>query len=240
MMRVSTFIYLLLFCLSAAVVKADIIDFETLPGGVPTDDLPISTQYLGDFGVTFGLDTDGDGFADPGQYPIMEAQGADGTDGFNNDTLGLRDTAAPGFEGDLGQFFLRGTAPVPPIGLVVLYANPVSGANGDIWDIDGNGSQDSEQWLVQGMGQDYIDHGDLGDVVATDLSPVGTDLTLDGKPWTFSLNSGSPNIYAIRITFTGTKTHGIGLAFDRFSPSLGDPTPTRRTSWGTIKSLYLN
>ena len=107
-MRVSTFLFLMLGCLSATLVKAEIIDFETLPGGVPSDDLPINTQYLVDFGVTFGLDTDGDGFADPGQYPIMEAQGADGADGFNNDTLGLRDTAAPGFEGDLGRFFLRG------------------------------------------------------------------------------------------------------------------------------------
>ncbi len=239
-MRVSTFLYLLLGCLSATLVKADIIDFETLPGGAPSDDLPISTQYLADFGVTFGLDTDGDGFADPGVYPIMEAQGADGTDGFNNDTLGLRDTAAPGFEGDLGLFFLRGTAPVPPIGLVVLYANPVSGATGDIWDIDGSGSQGSEQWLVEGMGQDYVDYGDLSDVVATDLSPEGTDLTLDGKPWTFLLNSGSPTIHAIRITFVGTKTSGIGLAFDRFSPSLGDPTPTKRASWGSIKRQYLN
>lgn len=239
-MRVSTFLFLTLCCLSAAGVKADIIDFETLPSGVPSDDLLINTQYLVDFGVTFGLDTDGDGFADAGQYPIMEAQGADGTDGFNNDTLGLRDTAAPGFESDLGQFFLRGSAPVPPIGLVVLYENPVSGANGDIWDIDGTGSQDSEQWLVQGMGQNYIDHGDLSDVVATDLSPMGTDLSLDGKPWTFSLSSSSPVIYAIRITFVGTKTSGIGLAFDRFSPSLDDPTPAKLTSWGRIKSQYLH
>lgn len=239
-MRVSTLLFLMMACMSAAVVKADIIDFETLPGGVPSDDLSISTQYLADFGVTFGLDTNGDGFADPGQYPIMEAQGADGVDGFINDTLGIRDTAAPGFEGDLGHFFLRGLAPVPPIGLVILYDSPVSAANGDIWDIDGSGSQGSEQWLVQGMGQNYIDSGDLTDVVATDLSPVGTDLTLDGKPWTFSLDSGSPVIYAIRITFVGTKTSGIGLAFDRFSPSLDDPSPAKRTSWGMIKSQYRN
>ena len=90
------------------------------------------------------------------------------------------------------------------------------------------------------MGQNYIDSGDLTDVVATDLSPVGTDLTLDGKPWTFSLNSGSPLIYAIRISFIGTKTSGIGLAFDRFSPSLDDPSPVKQTTWGRIKSQYLN
>ena len=47
---------------------ADIIDFETVPGGTPSDGLAIHDQYQDNFGVIFGLDTDGDYW--PGLYHL--------------------------------------------------------------------------------------------------------------------------------------------------------------------------
>ncbi|MEM9398200.1 MAG: hypothetical protein AAF991_12015, partial [Pseudomonadota bacterium] len=40
---------------------------------------------------------------------------------------------------------------------------------------------------------------------------------LDGKPWLFGFD-GLSDIERIEISFTGSKTSGIGLAFNNFSP----------------------
>jgi hypothetical protein len=48
-------------------------------------------------------------------------------------------------------------------------------------------------------------------------SPLGDDKDLDGMPWAFGFENLT-NITRIEITFTGSKTKGIGLAFNNFSP----------------------
>ncbi|NET61964.1 MAG: hypothetical protein F6K47_39355 [Symploca sp. SIO2E6] len=94
--------------------QASTITFEAdphLPGYVPQDELEISDQFASTFGITFGLDTDGDGFTDPGAFPILEQAGTYPGEqptfvtlvGSNTKT----DTAEPGFEEQLGQFFLK-------------------------------------------------------------------------------------------------------------------------------------
>ena len=217
-----------------------IVDFETLPGGIPIDNLPISDQYEPEFGIRFRLDIDGDGLPDPDPFPFLEQQGGDDNSphGFTSDLLGLADTAASGYEDTLGQFFLRGPAgDYPPFNLVVLYSTPVCQALGQIWDIDGSGTENSEQWRVEAMGRDYVYSNDPGNVLDFVCSPNGTDATLDAKPWTFSFDTDSPDIFALRITFVGTKTTNIGVAFDNFSSVLY-PSAAESRTWGGIKGLY--
>jgi hypothetical protein len=198
-------------------LSASVIDFETVPGTTPSDQLAINTQYAADFGITFGLDTDSDGVADGGT-PFLEKTGqADSGSGFKN-TNGNYDEADSGYESLLGDYFLRigtdhlATAPGPA--LIIDYSTPVSGASGQIWDIDGH-SAGTEQWSVTALNTSR-------QVIDTILSPEGLvvdDTSLDGKPWTWSFDHGlTQDIYAIRLEFVGTSPT-VGLAFDNFSPS---------------------
>jgi hypothetical protein len=189
------------------------IDFETVPGSASADQLAIFSQYQGLFGVTFSLSTGG--------TPFLEAVGsADVGNGFVNDNLGgLPDVAASGYTNQLKNFFLRlGTTtleslPVPR--LVITYSAPVTAASAEIWDIDAQGPG-TEQWLVEA-------YNGANAVVDSSASPLGTNNgsgSLDGKPWAWSFNHGmTADIHRIELSFTGSKTNGIGLAFDNFSPS---------------------
>lgn len=60
---------ILLAVIWTAEASAAIIDFETVPGGTPRDRLDISTQYAAEFGVSFGLDANGDRIPDNNQFP---------------------------------------------------------------------------------------------------------------------------------------------------------------------------
>lgn len=204
--------------------SAAIIDFETVPLGSPSDQLAIGTQYKADFGITFGLDTTGDNMIDGGTPFLEKIGGIDSGHSFLNNQEFDRDIAAPGYEDGLGEYFLRlgieglQTAPVPA--LIVKYDAPVSAMSAEIWDIDGFTNTESaifgtERWLVSAL------DSSLG-VIDSVESPIGVDIdstSLDGLPWYWSFDRhGINDIYAIRIEFTGTKTAGLGLAFDRFSP----------------------
>ncbi|HEX5371146.1 MAG TPA: hypothetical protein VFW84_00275 [Aquabacterium sp.] len=204
----------LAFCTS--VVHAAVIDFESVPGGSPSDQLAITSQYEPLFGVTFSLSS--------GDSPYLEAVGgADAGDGFVNNALNAVDVAAPGFEPQLQGHFLRigttGLAAVPVPRLLISYTTPVAAASAQIWDIDGDPSA-TEQWQVEAFNSG-------GALVASLLSPLGTSYgvsSLDGKPWTWSFDRGGvADIASISLTFVGSKTSGIGLAFDNFSPS--SPAP---------------
>ena len=80
--------------------QASLIDFETVPGGTPADQLAISTQYQAAYGVTFSLQDGG--------TPYLEQTGTgDSGQGFWNAYLGTYDTESAGYEGQLGNYFLR-------------------------------------------------------------------------------------------------------------------------------------
>lgn len=49
---------------------------------------------------------------------------------------------------------------------------------------------------------------------------------LDGQPWVFSFDGLSAGIARITITFTGTKTSNIGLAFNNFNATSAATIPT--------------
>lgn len=207
-----------LSCVSALfitlTVNAGLIDFETTALGLlPSDNGTI--EFTDDFivdGVTvrFGFDLNSDGILDS-KAVYEEAGNTDaGTDTGFWGIGGAKDIAAPGYTNLLGNFFLRQEASYMPFGIftILYYAdNPVTGASGEIWDIDGGNS--TEQFLIQAYDGSTLLH--------SISSPMGQDNTLNGKPWAFGFN-GLSNITKINITFTGSKTTGIGLAFNNFSP----------------------
>jgi hypothetical protein len=46
-----------------------------------------------------------------------------------------------------------------------------------------------------------------------------SDTTLNAKPWTFAFTALPPGMDKIDITFAGSKTQGLGLAFNHFQPT---------------------
>jgi hypothetical protein len=210
-----------LLALHASAQLCPSIDFEPdgnglLPdGSVATDNLPITTQYLLSHGVSFGIDDDLDGVADLGASPALEAVGLESINGFFNNVLGSTDTAASGFESQLGTFFLRtptGTGGFPaPTNLLITYTSPVSAASAEIWDLDGEVSLGSEQWRLEALDA-------FGGVLDSISTPEQIDFTFDGKPVVVSIDhAGISDIYALRMVFTGTKTGAAGIAFKNFN-----------------------
>src|SRR5262249_47285384 len=132
---------ILIAALAQVAEGATSIDFETTPVGViPTDNTQLQTTYsvAGGGSVRFFFDTTGNNNfdADLDHFPAFEQIGANAPDGFNNSNLGQKDVAAPGFEAQLGNFFLinstsPGTNPEP---FVALYSgsSPISGISGEI------------------------------------------------------------------------------------------------------------
>ena len=117
------------------------------------------------------------------------------------------DQAAPGFEDQLGDFFIRsaGAAGTHWDSFIIEYDAPtaVTAASGEIWDID-RGAQGWELFYVSA-------YDDLGNLLATETSPQGmyehNPATLDAKPWawTFSGLSDIDKIVFTRSTEPGAK-----------------------------------
>jgi hypothetical protein len=219
---------------SSGTSAAPIIDFETTPAGLtPVDDAPLSslTPYVyPGLQISFGLDGNNDGIVDtdavfehagldPGEPPNAGFSGSSGTD-----------TADPGFTAQLGNWFLRSPVGGSNFGtLVITYSGTtiVTAASGEIWDIDGTaqfpgGPGDTEEYTVRA-------YDSLNNLLATQVSPLGTLTSaiapLDGQPWVFSFSGLTAGIGKITINFTGSKTAGIGLAFNNFNPTGVVPEP---------------
>ena len=200
------------------VALGQLIDFESTPGGAtPIDDASLATPYPigGPDSVRFFFDRNLNNTFDPGtdDLPVFEAAGDDLFDGFVNNGLLQGDIPAAGFAAQLGDFFLRplqaGSVPSP---FIIDYNTTlaISALSGEIWDIDG-GVGATEQWQV-----DILDGAN--NVIATQNSPVGIDSLFDSVPWTFVVSGLPTGVDKVRLTFIGTKTSGVGLAFNNFSP----------------------
>lgn len=225
-------------CIVALPARAQLIDFESTPGGgSPTDDGLLSTPYplAGGGDVRFFFDTNSNNVYDAGTDidPAFEHTGNETNNGFSNDALGVPDTAAPGYESQLGFWFLRHPSPgsVPPR-LIVDYntAQTITDLSGEIWDIDGQ-SQATEAWRIDVLNAS-------NSILATYFSPVGADGTLDAKPWVFALTGLPAGVDKLRIGFIGTKTSGLGLAFNNFSPlSVPEPSTALLACAGSLMCL---
>jgi hypothetical protein len=151
---------------------------------------------------------------------IFEAYGDDSLDGFTNNAVSTSDIANGGLASQLGNFFLRQLQPgSPPPPFVIDYntSQTIWGLSGEIWDIDGTPT-DTEKWLVQVLDS-------ANNVLTSQTSPTGVDGTLDGLPWVFTFTGLPSGVDKLRITFTGTKTSGLGLAFNNFQPLIPVPEP---------------
>lgn len=214
----------LVACSSPA--RAQLITFEQTPAGAtPVDNSFLAAPYAiagGD--VRFFFDVNGSNTFDGGdQATVFERTGPDGSDAFTTALLSASDTPYAAVAAQLGDYFLRHQQPggAPPA-LIVDYNTSlaISALSGEVWDIDG-GPTGTEQWRA-----DVLDAG--GSVLATQLSPLGTGaLTpLDGRPWAFSFSGLPSGVDKVRLTFVGSKTDGIGLAFNNFSPFTAVPEPS--------------
>ncbi|MGD1804587.1 hypothetical protein ACP6PL_03980 [Dapis sp. BLCC M126] len=203
-----------------SVNAASLINFEPVDGKFPdgslaVDNMPITNQFSS-LGVTFGIDRNQDGLPDAGLFPRLEAVGSsDSIAGFESTNGGEDDTAAPGFEDRLGNFFLRGVGSLANgESLLISYTSPTKAASAEIWDIDGRPTGLGEQWEVQALGSDLS-------VIDSIVSPAGTfpleTSPLEASPWFWSFDRPEKDIHAIRLVYTGSAT-GVGLAFDNFSP----------------------
>ena len=205
--------------LSATHTSAAVIDFETTPaGGIPVDDTPLATPYniAGGGTVSFFFDANGNNTFDSGVdiLPVFEAYGPDVLDGFANATTLMNDTANGGLAGQLGSFFLRQFQPgTPPPPFIVDYNTvlTITALQGEIWDIDG-APTNTEQWRVEVL-------DGANSILTSQISPLGNSLAMDGLPWVFSFTGLPAGVDKLRITFIGSKTNGLGLAFNNFDPT---------------------
>ncbi|MFO0688630.1 MAG: PEP-CTERM sorting domain-containing protein [Myxococcota bacterium] len=221
----SRILFVALTLLPAAAVRAQLIDFETTPGGLtPVDDGILANPYpiAGPGSVRFFFDANLNDVFDPGVdgLPVLEAAGDDALDGWVNNGLLQGDIPAAGYAAQLGDFFLRPLQPgAVPAPFIIDYNTTlaISALSGEIWDIDGSPTA-TEQWQV-----DVLDAAN--NLLATQSSPAGIDSTLDSAPWTFVFSGLPAGVDKVRLTFIGTKASGVGLAFNNFSPFTVAPEP---------------
>ena len=222
----------LTFSLISTPALAALINFETVPNSTPVDKLQIGDQFKSLYGVTFSTSISG-------FWPTLEKRGSsDSGHGFLYDGHGnhsdSHDVEALGYSGlGLGDYFLRiGTSDLfngSGLDLIIDYSAPVAAASAQIWDIDTH-SNGTEQWTVNAFNSS-------GQLVGQQVSPVGVANgglgTLDGLPWTWSFQRGQSDISQIVLNFTGTKTTGVGLAFDNFyTDSTPVPEPATMLLFG--------
>ena len=190
----------------AHAADAMMIDFETMPGGgTATESVAISDQFRSTFGVRFLMEGGG--------VPLLAQVGGAMT-AFGGGIENVPDMPLPG-QG-VGDFFLTddGSVAAPPRPLWIGYDTPVAGASGVILDVDfwGRSTTIYESWSI-----DAFDiHGQYLDTIEISAGDPGAG---DGVASTWSFERPTADIRMIRVTYTGTKDFGVGLAFDNFSPS---------------------
>jgi len=229
----------------AGPASAGFITFETRPDGTtPLDDeiIALGTGYTTNDGVTvtFGFDTNNDGVADLAaafedtlDEPAF-GTGAEPEYGYCSSNYGsyscTADQAAPGFEEQLGDFFIRASGDQTDWdSFIIEYDAPtaVTAASGEIWDID-RGNLGWEKFYVSA-------YDDLGNLLATQVSPQGlyehNPATLDAKPWawTFSGLSDIDKIVFTRSTEEGAKDY-FPLGFNNFNPTSAEIVPEPSTA----------
>jgi hypothetical protein len=211
-----------LLLLLAPAAHAVPIDFETIPGGTPSEGLVISNQFQATLGVIFELEGGG--------HPVL-AEVGDPMTAFGGSRDNLPDQPSAAALAQVGQFFLTddGVVGAPQPALIIRYDTPVAAASGVLIDVDG--------WAQGAIYEAFrVEARGAGDVVLETIELIGA-ITGDGEvaPWSF--DRLLEDILSIRISYFGNKPEGIGLAFDYFSPSSPYQPPIPEP--GTIALLGL-
>ena len=222
--KISRSFFAVAFLLITNWADAGLITFETTPfGSTPSDNTDISASYPIDGGgsVQFFFDANANLTYEPlgDILPQYERTGTDAIEGFQSTFgPGFYDTARPGLEGQLGNYFLKQPNPrTTTTPLVIRYdtTQSIRAFSGEIWDIDGDGVTDSEQWRV-----DALDAG--GIVIGSITSLLGTSAGVnsgDSRAWEFSFENLSADLQTVRLTFIGTRETTGGWGFNNFSPT---------------------
>ena len=210
----------------ASVANGDILDFENaeLYGG---DNAVVTNDYLSQYGLEITTYAGSTKSSATLRDATFEQVGyGDGGDAFNyTDSSGNLVYGPGNGGGDLGDFYLAvGTtdnmSQLYNTGYVRMefdYASSVTGASGEIWDLDEN-RYGTEQFSVTAYDSN-------GAVVAGLVSPeVSYDNSLDGLPWSWSLSGD--DISQVVMEFVGTRTNYLGLAFDNFDYDTANPNAT--------------
>lgn len=132
---------------------------------------------------------------------------------------GQYDSAASGFEEQLGDWFLKTDGSNDT--LLISYDNPVAAASGELWDIDARTSGAYEQWSVTA-------YDSAGNSLGTIESPVGIhhsgEGSLNSQPWIWSFKLGYNAIIAtIALQNIGTTNGPVG--FNNFAANASGPSP---------------
>jgi hypothetical protein len=234
----------LLTALLSGPADAALMDFETVPGTTATDNMEINSQYSApaNGGVTFWFDANNNGGVDNGEggmYLEARDDGDANPQGFLYDQGVASDIEDPAETRSLGNFFLRGSTEVvnrPPFTMIIEYTTGTTAFSGEIWDIDSNTNQGTEKWDIE-----IYSSGSLVDTIHSPefAANAGFENTLDGKAWFFQYEAPDGTMVdQVNFVFSGTKTVGIGLAFDNFnSTEVPEPATTALLGLGGLTLL---
>ncbi len=189
-----------------------IIDFETVPGALPVVGLPITTQYVPGFGVSFSM-SDGS--------PFFLGDYGGSHQGWIDDNY-VADVLQTGI--DRGSFFaVYSDAAVAGRFLIVEYTTPSTAAGFDIIDIDdgpGNNPGYEEEWTIRVFDASNV-------LLQTKVIRAGEPGTGDALPTRVPIEfGGAAVIKRLEIEYTGDAATSPGLAFDNFTPYTTVPGPT--------------
>jgi hypothetical protein len=188
---------------SLVTASASMIDFESIPGGVPTDGLSISNQFLEKTGVSFRLAK--------GTSPVLITSGAAGSAAFVGHG-GAPDTLAPG-QPDIGNFFLHddNSTDTLPSDLIIEFRDPVAYFSGMILDVDDRGGPGTayEEFRIIARNAAGLS---LEQIV---ISAKDVIVDSDAKAEFFAFNYDESLIHDVVISYTGTVSYP-GFGFDNF------------------------
>ena len=175
----------------------NVINFETIPGGVPAEGVALAEQYKALYGISFSLKD--------GSNPVLAMIGGEEPTAFVSD-FG-NDNVDP--NEDVGNYFLTDDgliADTPPPALIVTYDTPTTASSGVILDLDLK-----ESFTITAY--------DLnGNTITETIISSGDEGTGDGVAKEWSIGSDTRDIY--KISFSGNRQGNglIGYGFDNFSP----------------------
>jgi len=176
--------------LSSGRAQATLIDFETIPGGTPSEGLVISDQFLATAGVSFALEGGG--------FPVLAEVGSP--------TTAFQPSDTPAAGQGTGSFFLTDTGSLGgtnPPAVIISYAISTSVASGVLLDIDFK-----ESWAIEA----FDGSGILLETISIAAGDPGAGNAL-ATPWVF--NRPTNDIASIKLT--GSRpTNVFGLGFDNF------------------------
>jgi hypothetical protein len=194
-------IFLFTVCLAlASAVRAGSINFESVPGGSPSELLPIGDQYLATEGISFSLEEGG--------LPVLAEVGGP-AHAFVGPPAGTQADGPDPSETGLGSFFLTDDGALPGIPKTILmsFADPVSTVTGVMLDVDRSSLEAFESWQIEARDA-------ASQVIDTLTILAGMPDTGDGIATAWGFQHTVNDITSLRFVYTGMDNPWIGFALD--------------------------